>query len=97
MVFNAPSFSEAGLVLFFTSLHFVLESSFGLMAFLLALAGFAVMAKVCGDSVGPAVGYFIASVVGTLGDEWFGILGAASEGFEICHHCFEQIFDVIGG
>jgi hypothetical protein len=67
------------------------------MAFLLTFACFAVMAKVGRDAMGPAVGDFVAAVVGALRDERLGIEGSAFVWFEFAHHGFEKILDVVCG
>ena len=65
------------------------------MTFLLAFAGFAVMAKVGSDAVGPAVGDLGAGVIRSLGDKRLGVAeGTAPGGIELIHHGFEEIFDV---
>jgi hypothetical protein len=51
MVFNAPSVSELRFASVSAAAHFVLKSGFCLVAFLLTLARFDVMAKVGGDAV----------------------------------------------
>ena len=55
------------------------------------------MAKVGRDAMGPAIGDFVSSVVGALGDERLGIKRTASVGFEFAHHGFEKILDVVCG
>ena len=56
---SAPSFSRgvvvACLASFIAATHAIVESGVVLMAFFLAFAGFAVVAAIFGDSVGPTV------------------------------------------
>ncbi len=61
----------------------------------MAFASFAVVAKVGRDAMGPAVGYFVSSIIGALGDERLGVEGTASVGFKSTHHGLEEILDVI--
>jgi hypothetical protein len=66
MVFNAPSFSGAGLASLSAAIHFILQGGIVLVAFFLAFAVLAGVAKVACDAMGPAVGDFVACVVCTL-------------------------------
>ena len=93
MFFNAPSLSGAGLALFVAAVHFVLDSGIGLVAFFLAFACFAVVAKVGCYVVGPTVGDFIALIVHSLGDKRRGIGGTSISGgrLEFLHHGLEKI------
>ena len=64
---------------------------------LFAIAGFTVVAKVGCDAMGPTVSDFSAIVVFALGHERLGwVVALLVWWLELNHHCFENIFDVVG-
>ncbi len=80
------------------AVQFVLEGGLFLVAFFLALAEFTGMAKIGGNTMGPAVSNGVATTVFALGCGWPGGVVAALRvvfRFELAHDCCESIFDVV--